>query len=159
MTKAQQGPIKNQGDSSTDEELYAWTMRREAVASCLIEDVFYLRPNPAKSESSGLVLAIPRDSLSADYDFNWLGRVPCRSAKIAGIVIGIKDYESKRIYTSAFAMSSSLSILTYTHNTLQLTTIPGSLNVTIRISLHHSVPRNERIKHSRGSITHPYPHQ
>lgn len=76
-------------------------MRREAVASCLIEDIFHLRPNSAKSESPDLVLAICNVIMWVDYDFNWLGRVPCRSVKIAGMVVGIKDYESKRIYTSA----------------------------------------------------------
>ncbi|KAF9653495.1 hypothetical protein BDM02DRAFT_3086886 [Thelephora ganbajun] len=82
MTKTVQETTKDRNNSSTDEELYAWTMRREAIASCLVEDIFHLRPNSAKN-----------------YDFNWLGCVPCRSVKIAGMVIGIKDYESKRIYT------------------------------------------------------------
>lgn len=100
MTKELQEPTKTEGDSLADEELYAWTMRREAVASCLIEDISHLRQNPAKSESSGLTSTVFRDMSSVDYDFNWLGRVPCRSVKIAGMVIGIKDYESKRIYTS-----------------------------------------------------------
>lgn len=96
-----------------DEELYAWTMRREAVASCLIEDVLHLRPNPAKSESPGPAFVILCDVLSIDYDFNWLGRVPCRSVKIAGMVIGIKDYESKRIYTSTAPFHSSFFVLIY----------------------------------------------
>jgi len=159
MTKESQGPIEDMGDASTDEELYAWTMRREAVASCLIEDIFHLRPNPAKSESPRLALAIFCDTLFIDYDFGWLGRVPCRSVKIAGMVIGIKDYESKRIYTSTAPLSSSLSILIYTRNTSQLTTTQESSNVTIRISLHPSVPRNERIERSKGLIIHPSPHQ
>ena len=58
MIRASQGPIKSGSDFPTDEELYAWTMRREAIASCLIEDIFHLRQSPAKSESPGLVLAI-----------------------------------------------------------------------------------------------------
>lgn len=99
MNEETQGTVENRSDSSADEELYAWTMRREAVACCLIEDIFHLRPNPAKSESSSLALAIAHDILCVDYDFNWLGRVPCRSVKIAGMVVGFKDYESKRIYT------------------------------------------------------------
>jgi hypothetical protein len=107
MTRHHRNLSRDGSDSPTDEELYAWTMRREAVASCLIEDIFHLRPNPAKSESPGLVLAIFCDKLSVDYDFNWLGRVPCRSVKIAGMVIGIKDYESKRIYTSTFPLFPS----------------------------------------------------
>ena len=110
MTKASQVSIKDRDDPSADEELYAWTMRREAVASCLIEDIFHLKPNPAKSESSHLVPAMLCNISSTDYDFNWLGRVPCRSVKIAGMVIGIKDYESKRIYTSTFSFSSGLPL-------------------------------------------------
>jgi hypothetical protein len=92
--------MKIRSDSPTDEELYAWTMRRQAVASCLIEDIFHLRPNLTTSASPGLVLVISCDTSSVEYDFSWLGRVPCRSVKIAGMVIGIKDYENKRIYTS-----------------------------------------------------------
>ena len=159
MIKASQGPIKDGSDASTDEELYAWTMRREAVASCLIEDIFHLRPHPTKSESPRLALAIFCDTSFVDYDFGWLGRVPCRSVKIAGMVIGIKDYESKRIYTSTAPLPSSLSILIYTRNASQLMTTPESLNATIRISLHPSVPRNERIEHSEGSIIHLSLHQ
>ena len=108
MTEEIQGAVKNRGNTSTDEELYAWTMRSEAVATCLIEDIFHLRPNSTKSESSGLALAISRDISYIDYDFSWLGRVPCRSVKIAGMVIGIKDYESKRIYTSMISLSVHL---------------------------------------------------
>ena len=100
MSEETQGNVRNRSDLPRDEELYVWTMRKEAVASCLVEDIFHLRANSAKSESSGLALAISHDLLGVDYDFNWLGRVPCRSVKIAGMVVGIKDYESKRIYTS-----------------------------------------------------------
>jgi len=159
MIKASRGPVKNGSDASTDEELYAWTMRREAVAPCLTEDIFHLRPNPAKSESPRLALAIFCDTLFIDYDFGWLGRVPCRSVKIAGMVIGIKDYENKRIYTSTTPHSSILSILIYVRNGSQSTTTRESSNATIRISLHHSVPRNEKIEHSKGSTTHPSLHQ
>jgi len=100
MTKALQQPIKTASESPTDEELYAWTMRKEAVAPCLIEDIFHSQPNPTKGEPPSSILAIFCDIWLVDYDFNWLGRVPCRSVKIAGMIIGIKDYESKRIYTS-----------------------------------------------------------
>lgn len=93
------------------EELYAWTMRREAVASCLVEDIFHLRPNSAKSESSSLILVTFHDALCLDYDFNWLGRVPCRSVKIVGMVVGIKDYESRRIYTGMMSFFSPLACL------------------------------------------------
>jgi hypothetical protein len=116
MTKASQGPIEDKGDTPTDEELYAWTMRREAVASCLIEDIFHLKPHSAKREFGRVALAIFCDTLFVDYDFGWLGRVPCRSAKIAGMVVGIKDYESKRIYTSTAPLSSSPSIFIYMRN-------------------------------------------
>jgi solute carrier family 25 citrate transporter 1 len=107
MTKVSQEPIKIRSDPPTDEELYAWTMRKEAVASCLIEDILHLQPNPAKSAFPGLILAIFCDTSPVDYDFNWLGRVPCRSVKVVGMVIGIKDYESKRIYTSTGLFSSA----------------------------------------------------
>lgn len=142
-----------------DEVLYAWTMRREAVASCLIEDIFHLRPNPAKSEPPRLALAIFCDTSCIDYDFNWLGRVPCRSVKIAGMVIGIKDYENKRIYMSMAPLSFGLIISAHMRNTSQLTTIRGLLNATIRTSLHPSAPRNGKIEHSKDLIIHPSLHQ
>ena len=59
MTKEPQETVNIWTKSSTDEELYAWTMRREAVASCLIEDIFHLRPNSAKSKSRGSALEVP----------------------------------------------------------------------------------------------------
>lgn len=107
MTEEMLGTVKNRGGSPTDRDLYAWTMRSEAVAFCLIEDIFHLRPNSTKGEYSDLALAISNDVLRVDYDFNWLGRVPCRSVKIVGMVVGIKDYESKRIYTSMISFPLS----------------------------------------------------
>jgi hypothetical protein len=153
MTKEPQESINNWTNPSTDEELYAWTMRREAVASCLVEDIFHLRPNSAKSKSRDLALEVPYDVLFVDYDFNWLGRVPCRSVKIAGIIVGIKDYESKRIYTGTPPplFQSSILIYAYHNRTLQSTTIQGSSIATIRILSLPTAPRNVGVEDSQVS--------
>ena len=132
MTKEPQGTVENRGNTSTDGELYAWTLRREAVAPCLIEDILHLRPNYAKGEFLGPALATLCHIMSVDYDFNWLGRVPCRSVKIVGMLVGIKDYESKRIYTGT-TPPTRFSVLAYRCTAPQLTTARGSLNATTRI--------------------------
>ena len=38
--------------------------------------------------------------LCQDHDFFWLGRVPCRSVKLVGMVVGVIIYEKRIIYTS-----------------------------------------------------------
>ena len=75
------------------------------------------------------------------------------------MIIGIKDYESKRIYTSMASLSSSLSTLTYPCNASKLTITREPSSVTTKILLRPSVPRSERIEHSEDSITHLFPHQ
>ena len=75
------------------------------------------------------------------------------------MIIGIKDYESKRIYTSMAPLPSSPSISTYHCNASKLTTTREPSSVTTRVLLRHSVPRNERIERSEDSITHLSPHQ
>ncbi|KAH0582043.1 hypothetical protein H2248_011703 [Termitomyces sp. 'cryptogamus'] len=63
-------------------ELWKWTLTREAIASCFVNDVFVMRENATK-----------------EVDFYWLGRVPCRSVRIAGLLVGIQVYEKRIRYT------------------------------------------------------------
>lgn len=42
----------------------------------------------------------PHKTITTDLDFYWLGRVPCRSFKLVGTIVGIADYEARRVYTS-----------------------------------------------------------
>lgn len=34
-----------------------------------------------------------------EADFFWLGRVPCRTVRIVGLVVGMKEYEKRIVYT------------------------------------------------------------
>lgn len=34
-----------------------------------------------------------------DPDFFWLGRVPCRSVMVYGIVVGVQQYEQRTVYS------------------------------------------------------------
>lgn len=42
------------------------------------------------------------DGSRVDLDFYWLGKFPCRTFKLVGTVVGIDDYEARRIYTGSF---------------------------------------------------------
>ncbi|KAF8800619.1 hypothetical protein BYT27DRAFT_7199774, partial [Phlegmacium glaucopus] len=68
--------------SPSIKEIWAWTLTSDAIASCSIRDVLQLRENEKDH-----------------YDFFWLGRVPCRSVKLVGIVVGVIVYEKRIIYT------------------------------------------------------------
>ncbi|KAF9528633.1 hypothetical protein CPB83DRAFT_906660 [Crepidotus variabilis] len=68
--------------ASTTKEIHSWTFSADSVASCTVGDVLTMKP-----------------SLDDSYDFFWLGRIPCRSVKIVGIVVGIQVYEQKIVYT------------------------------------------------------------
>ncbi|PFH50629.1 hypothetical protein AMATHDRAFT_127208, partial [Amanita thiersii Skay4041] len=72
------------------EELWKWTLTADAVAPCFVRDVMEMKEN--------LVAGIPSLMLLG-VDFFWLGRVPCRSVLVVGLVVGIQVYENKIVYT------------------------------------------------------------
>ncbi|KAJ7149167.1 hypothetical protein C8R43DRAFT_1007396 [Mycena crocata] len=61
--------------------IWQWTLTPEAVASCYAQDVFGMRESDVK-----------------DADFFWLGRVPCRSVKVVGLIVGVQTYETRIVY-------------------------------------------------------------
>ncbi|KAF8636900.1 hypothetical protein AX17_003152 [Amanita inopinata Kibby_2008] len=67
---------------SNVEEIWKWTMTADAVATCFIRDVFDMKEN-----------------LLGDADFYWLGRVPCRTVQVIGLVVGLQVYESRILYS------------------------------------------------------------
>ncbi|KAF7317280.1 Stn1 domain-containing protein [Mycena chlorophos] len=63
--------------------LWQWTLTPEAVAACLVQDVFGARESGQKGPS----------------EFYWIGRVPCRTVRLIGIVVGVQIYESRIAYS------------------------------------------------------------
>ncbi|KAF8889608.1 hypothetical protein BD779DRAFT_1439017 [Infundibulicybe gibba] len=68
------------------QEIWAWTLTRDAIAACFVRDVFEMRNPP---ETFGFL----------DAEFFWLGRIPCRNVRIVGLVVGIQVYEKRIVYT------------------------------------------------------------
>ncbi|KAJ7650148.1 hypothetical protein FB45DRAFT_887099 [Roridomyces roridus] len=68
--------------SSNNARIWQWTLTPEAIASCFANDVLEMRDNGVK-----------------DSEFFWLGRVPCRSVKLAGLLVGVQAYESRIVYS------------------------------------------------------------
>ncbi|KAI5122088.1 hypothetical protein M0805_002210 [Coniferiporia weirii] len=56
-------------------ELYKWAFTQDAIAPCFVRDVYEMKGDDASDE------------------LFWLGRVPCRSVKIVGMVVGVDQLE------------------------------------------------------------------
>ena len=85
----------------TSKELYTWTFRAESVAPCYIHDALAMKESGFDCEHC-VIFSGCYTHLEIACDFFWLGRVPCRSVKIVGLVVGIQVYEKKIMYTSEF---------------------------------------------------------
>ncbi|KAJ7498499.1 hypothetical protein FB451DRAFT_1087 [Mycena latifolia] len=68
--------------SASSNGIWQWTLTPEAIASCFAKDVLDMRESGVK-----------------DAEFFWLGRVPCRSVKLAGLVVGVQVYETRIVYS------------------------------------------------------------
>ncbi|KAF7426321.1 hypothetical protein PC9H_008689 [Pleurotus ostreatus] len=80
-------PLKRRRSPSVPEvsslDMWKWTLTNDAIAPCFVQDVLLMREcQPQK-----------------DVDYFWLGRVPCRTAMIAGIVVGVNVFEKRTVYT------------------------------------------------------------
>ncbi|KAJ3817563.1 hypothetical protein F5880DRAFT_1492718 [Lentinula raphanica] len=62
-------------------EIYKWVFTSSAIAPCFICDVRVMKRHKEKGE-----------------EFWWLKRVPCRTVKIVGVVVGIQTYEKRISY-------------------------------------------------------------
>ncbi|KAJ7444573.1 hypothetical protein B0H11DRAFT_2088732 [Mycena galericulata] len=63
------------------QRIWQWTLTPEAVAPCFAKDVLEMRESGVK-----------------DAEYFWLGRVPCRSVKLAGLLVGVQVYETRIVY-------------------------------------------------------------
>ncbi|KAJ6577657.1 hypothetical protein B0H19DRAFT_1252977 [Mycena capillaripes] len=62
--------------------IWQWTLTPEAIAPCFARDVFEM-------DESGI----------RDAEFFWLGRIPCRTVKLVGLVVGVQEYETRVVYS------------------------------------------------------------
>ncbi|KAL4268965.1 CST complex subunit Stn1 N-terminal domain-containing protein [Pleurotus pulmonarius] len=82
-------PLKRQRSPSlinpsvSNLDLWKWTLTNDAIAPCFIRDVLLMRECQSQK----------------DVDYFWLGRVPCRTATIVGIVVGVNVFEKRTVYT------------------------------------------------------------
>ncbi|KAI0754434.1 hypothetical protein C8Q80DRAFT_1139061 [Daedaleopsis nitida] len=66
--------------SSTD--ILKWTFTKAAIAPCFVRDVFQMK-----------------ESGTRDMEYFWLGRIPCRTVHIIGLVVGVQVWEKRTVYT------------------------------------------------------------
>ncbi|KAI0356021.1 hypothetical protein OH77DRAFT_1479015 [Trametes cingulata] len=81
-------------------EIHRWTFTKAAVAACFIRDVFEMR-------ASG----------SRDMEFFWLGRIPCRTVSLVGLVVGVQVWEKRTVYT----VDDSTAVIDCAHAHAQVT--------------------------------------
>ncbi|KAH9833316.1 uncharacterized protein C8Q71DRAFT_197668 [Rhodofomes roseus] len=63
-------------------EIWRWTLTKDAVASCFVKDVLDMR-----------------DSGHKEVEYFWLGRIPCRTVELVGVLVGIQPFEQRILYT------------------------------------------------------------
>ncbi|TFK84901.1 hypothetical protein K466DRAFT_654526 [Polyporus arcularius HHB13444] len=63
-------------------EILRWTFTKAAVASCFVRDVFEMRECGLK-----------------DMEYFWLGRIPCRTVRLVGLIVGVQVWEKRTVYT------------------------------------------------------------
>lgn len=84
--KASTSKVERKRTSHTHSEVWKWTFAPDAVAPCRVQDVH------AMEECDGT-----KDA--KDPDFYWLGRVPCRSVLLYGVIVGVQQYEQRTVYS------------------------------------------------------------
>ncbi|KAJ7760895.1 hypothetical protein DFH07DRAFT_816070 [Mycena maculata] len=78
---AESGKLASSRGKQPLHRILQWTLTPEAVASCFARDVFNMRESGIK-----------------DAGYFWLGRVPCRSVKLIGLLVGVQTYEARIVY-------------------------------------------------------------
>jgi hypothetical protein len=76
-----------------------------------------------------------------DFDFFWLGSVPCRTVKVVGMVVGIQVYEKKILYTSQLRLLVLCTVLSTCSVLVDDGT--GVLDCSHPQSLPKSLPKEE----------------
>ena len=82
------------GSSPSAQEIWKWTLTKDAIAPCFVRDVLSMR------EAGGRGLSVcsityPQPCLFyiADVDFFWLGCTPCRSVLVIAMVVVVQIYK------------------------------------------------------------------
>ncbi|KAI0325935.1 hypothetical protein GY45DRAFT_1286387 [Cubamyces sp. BRFM 1775] len=73
---------EDESSSVTPAAIHKWTFTRAAIAPCFVRDVFEMREGGYK-----------------DMEFFWLGRFPCRTVHLVGLVVGVAVWEKRTVYT------------------------------------------------------------
>ncbi|KZT25758.1 hypothetical protein NEOLEDRAFT_1114146 [Neolentinus lepideus HHB14362 ss-1] len=68
--------------SHSSAEIWRWTLTKSATAPCFVRDVHEMQ-----------------ESGSREHDFFWLNKVPCRTVKLLGVIVGVQTYEKRVVYT------------------------------------------------------------
>ncbi|KAL4067022.1 hypothetical protein V8B97DRAFT_1874377 [Scleroderma yunnanense] len=68
--------------SPSAQEIWKWTLTKDAIAPCFIRDVLSMKESGVK-----------------EVDFFWLGYTPCRSVLIVAMVVAVQVYEKRTVYT------------------------------------------------------------
>ena len=88
------------------DELWKWTLTKDAVAPCRIQDVFNMKECAGSkgefytnNKVLNYTLIYAFCLAGTDPDFYWLGRVPCRTVLFYGLVVGVQTYETRTLYS------------------------------------------------------------
>lgn len=81
------------------QELYKWTFSKASIAPCFVKDILEMKEAEGRGKTKGCVSPKPVAHMLKDIDFFWLGRVPCRSVRIVGLVVGVQLYERRIVYS------------------------------------------------------------
>ncbi|ETW78100.1 hypothetical protein HETIRDRAFT_107707, partial [Heterobasidion irregulare TC 32-1] len=73
--------LSSKGKPATPAEIWKWCLTPAAVARCFVRDAC------AMGEHAG-----------EGFEYYLLGRVPCRTLLLVGVVVGLSEYESRAIY-------------------------------------------------------------
>ncbi|KZT65285.1 hypothetical protein DAEQUDRAFT_814359 [Daedalea quercina L-15889] len=110
----QHSPTRNDdaGDPSTSAslpaEVWRWTLTRDAVARCFVKDVLDMR-----------------DSGHKEMEYFWLGRIPCRTVELVGVLVGIQAFEQRIIYT----LDDGSAVIDCNHKVILQAVSPRKSNV------------------------------
>ncbi|PCH35309.1 hypothetical protein WOLCODRAFT_166193 [Wolfiporia cocos MD-104 SS10] len=110
-------------------EIWKWTLTRDAIASCFVRDVLEMRESDVKGA-----------------EFFWLGRVPCRTVRLVGLLIGVQVHEKRTIYS----LDDGTGVLDCIYRYL-----PQQSNCSPTKSRPHSNNKPYSTSHSRTSTSAP----
>lgn len=92
-------------------DIWKWTRTQAAIAPCFVRDVFSMRESGVKGMYviRGAVCLVLHLSSLQDANYFWLGYIPCCSVLLVGMVVAVREYEKRVLYTRK-PLSSSLTL-------------------------------------------------